>query len=467
MCDAFILAAAVFSMSCKPADTACAGLDLTCNPVGFLLRGRAGIPTGSGLLPTSGRVKSLQKINDTTGGLTGGLEDSGFFGRASVSIGDLDGDGIPDFAVGAWADDDGGVGDTGAVWILFANRDGTVKGQQVISLAAGGFTGPATGGDYIGTSLAPLGDLDGDGRVDLAMGGPKTASGGTFRGSIWVLFLNSNGTVKAEQRITNSVGGLPNVLIDDDQFGTSLTYIGDLDKDGVPDLAVGAVHDDDGGTDRGAVWILFMNTNGTVKTFQKISNTAGGFGGTLANSDNFGSEVAGIGDLDGDGVLDLAVGSGGIDDGGTDRGAVWILFMNTNGTVKSYQKISNTTGGFTAPLANADTFGGLGLNGPGDIDGDGIPDLFAGAVGDDDGGANRGALYVLFLNRNGTVKSHQKISSTQGNFAGPLADGEVFGGGIGFPGDLNGDLVPDIIVGASGGAPNGRGAAWVLFLEPK
>ncbi len=445
-------------------DTACAGIDLTCNPAGFLLRGG---PRTNGLRPTTGRVKGFQKINDTTGGLSGGLEDGGFFGRGSVAIGDLDGDGITDFAVSAWADKDGGVGDTGAVWILFANRDGTVKSQQIISLIAGGFTGPATGGDYIGYSLAPVGDLNGDGLPDLAMGAPKTASGGFFRGSLWILFLNSNGTVKAEQRITNSTGGFPNVIVDDDQFATSLALIGDLDKDGVPDIAAGAIHDKDGGNNRGAVWVLFMNSNGTVKAVQKISNTTGTFSGTLDNDDTFGTDVAGIGDLDSDGVLDLAVGAAADDDGGTDRGAVWILFMNVNGTVKSYQTISSTTGGFTATLDDFDLFGSLGLSGPGDVDGDGIPDLVVGAVGDNDGGTDRGALYFLFLNQNGTVKACQKISGTSGNFAGPLVNLDIFGGGLGYPGDLNGDNVPDLIVGASGDGTTDRGAAWILFLEPR
>ncbi len=97
--------------------------------------------------------------------------------------------------------------------------------------------------------------------------------------------------------------------------------------------------DDDGGTNRGAVWILFLNPNGTVKSHQKISHTQGG-GPRLDNNDVFG--IAGsLGDLDGDGVRDLAVGAIWDDDGGTDRGAVWILFLdgvcpediNSDGTI--------------------------------------------------------------------------------------------------------------------------------------
>lgn len=422
---------------------------------------------GRNFIPTDGRVKSFQAINDLTGGLTGGLEDSGFFGRGSVDLGDLDGDGIMDLAVSAWADDDGGI-DRGAVWILFMNRDGTVRSQQIISELFGNFSGLIVDGDYFGYSLARLGDLDGDGIPDLAVGAPKANDGGTFRGATWILFLNRSGTVKSYQKISSIAGGFGAGIVNNDQFGTNLSSPGDLDRDGVTDLISSVPFSDDGGADRGGFWVLFLNSNGTVKSKQKVSNTIGGFLGTLQNTDYFGGDVATLGDLDGDDVQDLAVGASGADDGGTDRGAVWILFMNTNGTVKSAQKLSSTTGGFTGTLSDSDQMGALGMIGPGDLNGDGIKDVVVGAVGSDDGGTDRGSAWVIFLNNNGTVKSLQKISNTQGQFQGILSNSALFGGGIGFLGDLDGDLVPDLVVGASNAAGGGagRGTAFVLFLAP-
>ena len=70
--------------------------------------------------------------------------------------------------------------------------------------------------------------------------------------------------------------------------------MGDLDNDGVIDIAVGAPGDDDGGSGRGAVYVLFLTTSGTVKSYQKISDTAGSFAATMANSDAFGSAIAGM-----------------------------------------------------------------------------------------------------------------------------------------------------------------------------
>lgn len=102
------------------------------------------------------------------------------------------------------------------------------------------------------------------------------------------------------------------------------------------DIAVGMPFDDDGVTSRGAVWILFRHSNGTAKGIRKISDTEGGFAGVLDESDQFGLSSAPLGDLDLDGVADLAVGAPLDDDGSNGRGAVWVLFLNTNGTVKGH-----------------------------------------------------------------------------------------------------------------------------------
>ena len=346
-------------------------------------------------LNTDGTVKAKQKISENEGGFSGILDDVDAFGTSVCSLGDLDGDGVGDLAVGAHLDDDGG-NLRGAVWVLFLNTDGTVKSHQKISDTEGGFTGGLDDGDVFGFSVASLGDLDGDGVGDVAVGAFGDDDGGADRGAVWVLFLNTDGTVKWHQKISDTEGGFTGSLDDFDNFGNSVASLGDLDDDGVIDLAVGAERDDDGGDSRGAVYILFLNTDGTLKAEQKISDTEGGFTGTLDDGDQYGRSVASLGDLDGDRVADLGVGADEDDDGGTARGAVWVLFLNTDGTVKSHQKISDTEGGFTGGLDDFDWFGNS-LAMLGDLDGDGVGDLVVAADGDDDGGGDRGAIWVLFL----------------------------------------------------------------------
>ena len=200
-------------------------------------------------------------------------------------------------------------------------------------------------------------------------------------------------------------------LILGDNFGASVVDIGDLNSDGVNDLVVGA-HGDDmdesgniaGGTNRGAVHIFYMNTDGSVDSTVEINDSTAN-GPTLSNGDFFGESVANIGDLDGDGVNDLAVGAtgdnmdaNGDDDGGANRGAIHIIHMNTDGSVKSVVEINDFTTNGPAP-SNQD-FLGRSVANIGDLDGNGINDLAVGASGDDGGdgiGNNSGAVHIIFL----------------------------------------------------------------------
>ena len=254
-----------------------------------------------------GMVQSFQKISPTAGGFLGSLEQGDGWGYALTFIGDIDGDNIPDLAIGAPGDNDGGPA-RGAVWVLFLHPNGTVKSYQKISSTVGGFTGTLEVGNLFGYSVEAVGDLDGDGTLDLAVGAPGDNDGGFDRGAIWILHLHPNGTVKTHQKISDEAGEFTGELEDDDVFGLSVAAVGDLNGDGTPDLAVGAPLDDDGGSAKGAIWVLFMDPTGVVMSHQKISATTGGFTGNLDDGVRFGWSMEAVGDLDSDGIVDLAVG---------------------------------------------------------------------------------------------------------------------------------------------------------------
>ena len=96
--------------------------------------------------------------------------------------------------------------------------------------------------------------------------------------------------------------------------------------------------------------------NYSVSSYTKINEVSGSFNGVLNTEDFFGISIDEIGDLDGNGVNDLAVGTNGDDDGGANRGAVWILFLDTDDSVIASTKISNTSGNFNGVLDNNDRF---------------------------------------------------------------------------------------------------------------
>lgn len=498
-------------------------------------------------LDYNGMAKDIKKISETQGNFGGNLDGGDSFGVATA-IGDVDSDGITDIAIGAPSDDDGGT-NKGAVYICFMNADGTVKSEQKISSTQGNFTGILDDNDHFGVEAIGIDDLDGDGIHELAVASFKDDDGVTDGGAIWILYLNSDGTVRTHDKLAcddsllvNEVehhdefmpsfayfgdrdndgkidfligarngyeagnGGhigevyvthlegpitYPNVVrhststyitgmtkIDDytsplssdlyytDKYGSASAGIGDLNGDGINDIVVGAFSSNEAGGRKGAVYVQFMNVGDSIDSLQKITYNVGGFTSTLDNSDHFGISVCNIGDLNGDGITDIGVGARFDDDGGADRGAVYVLFLDTNGTVKSEQKISDTQGNFTGTLNNTDLFGNA-IAGPGDIDGDGIEDLVVGAYADDDGGIDRGALWILFLDTNGTVKSHQKISDTQGNFTETLDNSDQFGFSVTSIGDLNDDGNDDLAVGArlDDDTASNAGAVYILFLN--
>jgi len=415
------------------------------------------------LEPIPGSVSTFQKISKTQGNLFAVLETNDQLGRSVTVLGDVDGDGIQDLAAGALSDDDGGE-DQGAVYIMFLNRDGTVLGQKKISAWAGNFTGALDPGDQFGRACGGLGDVDGDGVPDLAVGANFDDDGGGDRGAVWILFLNRDGTVKAHQKISSTEGGFTGALNNFDEFGRSFAPLGDFDGDGVPDLAVGAPYDDDGAANSGAIYLLMLNSDGTVKNQAKISQLEGDLPFTIGEKDYFGWSLASV-DMDGDGNLDLISGEVLDDAGGINAGAVWVLFMNPNATVRNAQKISMIDGGFTGMLEAYDQFG-TSVAVIGDLNQDTIPDLAVGSVKFDDAAFETGAVFILFMNRDGTVQTHEQIGIS-GPTSLPLSSSDWFSSSMAPLGDLDLDGVPDVVVGARNdddGGPN-TGALYLLFLE--
>ena len=413
----------------------------------------------------STRVDSAAKVSAQHGNFNGGLDSGDNFGAALADIGDLEGDGVRDLAVGAPGDDTNGD-NRGAVWVLFMNSDGSVDISSKIAQNVNGFTGNLDNDDRFGSAVAGIGDLNGDGFRDLAVGAPLDDDGGDDRGAVWILFMNADGTVAGNAKISDQQGGFSGDLDDGDQFGAAVSALGDLDGDGIGDLAVGAPLAQDNGVIKGTVWILFMNADGTVRSTARIADGKGDFSDSVFADDRFGGALAGIGDLDGDGIPDLAVGADQRDAGGSDRGTVWILFLNRNGTVREQMRIASNTGGFEGELADGDRFGSS-IARVGDFNDDGIDDLAVGAAGDDDGGTDRGAVWILFLKTTGKVKGEAKISSTEGKFDRDLDDGDNFGASLAGLGNFNNDQLDDIAVGAplDDDDETDAGAFYILFME--
>jgi hypothetical protein len=282
-------------------------------------------------LETNGNAKTVLKLSMSYGNFNAfyTLKANDRFGMSQSALGDIDGDSVNDLAVGAYYDNDGGTG-AGAVYVLFLETDGSTKNAQKISNLYGNFGAfYTTVGDYFGNALAALGDVDGDFLLDLAVGCYYDDDGGTYAGSFFVLFLETDGTVKGAQKVSMSYGSFSTFYTLDtvDYFGWCLAALGDLDGNGVEDLAVGSRKDDDGGTNTGAVYVLYLNTDGAVSGAQKLSTLYGNMNSfyAIGTEDWFGVSVAALGDIDGNGVMDLAVGALLDDDGSSGAGSMYVV----------------------------------------------------------------------------------------------------------------------------------------------
>ena len=180
---------------------------------------------------------------------------------------------------------------------------------------------------------------------------------------------------------------------------------------------------------------------GMVERQVRYGPDSPGFLAAVDTDDRLGVGVAEIGDIDGDGIPDIALGAPNVDDGGPARGTVWIVFPLSDGRTRSTQRISSPSqGGLMSPLSGDANFG-FGIDGIGDLDGDGVPDMVVGAPGDDAAGTDRGSVLVLFLNRDGTVKNEVKI-----HVGDRASVGARFGTGVACLGDLDGDGTLEVAI---------------------
>lgn len=289
------------------------------------------------------------------------------FGAGLAGLGDFDRDGVRGLAVGA--------PHANQVCLLLLNTDGTVKHSTV--LTAGQNDSLDFREEGFGSSIAVVGDLNGDGIGDLAIGAPNSGllDHGRIdvpRGVIDIAFMNADGSAKSFQIL-----GVPSQS-DDPHFGTALVSLGDIDGDGVTDLAASQPQeslDEFGGK---AIDVLLMNSNGTVK---KVVETAQGGAGL---------SMAPVGDLDGNGAPDLVVGNY----TNICFGELEVLFLNSDGGVLNTLAVGGGTNG--GPLLTlGDRFGAV--TSLGDLDDGGKLELAVGARGDDSAGTSAGAVYVLSL----------------------------------------------------------------------
>ena len=327
-------------------------------------------------------------------------------GTAVARLGDVNGDDIDDFAIGAPA---------------LERRAG-----RVYVIAGGSFAqlyrvNGASPGDRFGSAIADHVDVNGDGFGDLVVGAPRNDEAGGNSGKVSV-FSGPTGALLYELR--GERGG--------DRFGSALAGIGRVDEDAADDFIVGAPR-----YDRNA---SRQNTDGRTST---PGSTARGSTGRPARTrgEQLGRTVAGVGDVNADGYPDFAIGAPYHDkDFKIDAGRVKVMSGRTG------QQLWSRSG------PSSDALYGWSITGCPDLDGDGLREVLIGCPGHAFGGTDGGRVYL----RSGP----DGVSAGSGSNGAPGAE---LGASVASLGDADGDGCVDLVFGAPG---NGAGKAVLEGRDP-
>jgi hypothetical protein len=362
--------------------------------------------------------------------ISGGESDN--FGWAVSGVGDVNNDGIDDLLVGAPASP-ALAGFAGRAFLFF----GPLSGDLGSSDADVVFDPEGVFGDNFGISVTNAGDVNNDGNDDIIIGARSSDAGGIQSGRAYLHYGPfSAGTIVPGEADAIFTGAAF------DELGWSAAAAGDVNNDGFGDILLGGPN---ALSSLGRVLLYHGPLSGNYTPADADASIVG----EIAD-ERLGSSVAGAGDVNNDGFDDLLIG----------QFSPLIPVPNNGRALLFYGPVSGT---LSASDADAQIIGevlddrlGISVSSAGDMNGDGNADLLLGA--DQFWSGNRGKAYVFLGPLSGIVSAATAEAVLRGE-----RNGDLFGTSVGSAGDINGDQVPDIIVGATNGGAAGAGAGYLFF----
>lgn len=403
------------------------------------------IPDSSG--PVSGTV-ALSTLEASFGFHLNAPAAGDGFGLSVSAAGDVNGDGFGDVIVGAPFSDSL----NGSSYIVFGTAAGVPHTMTVGG--ANSFRIGGTDSSILGLSVSSAGDFDGDGLGDLILGASFSAKNGDIYGGSYIVFGKAIGAAGEELLLSN-------LTADEGIFlkgsggqlaGCSVSAAGDINADGFGDVVVSS-------TKFGLSYVVF-GTASAIGSSLELSSLDGtnGFCMTGAMVDGLTKHpvVSNVGDVNGDGIDDLVVGA-------PESGDSFVVFGKT-GRFASSLDLHHLAGfnGFRIRGPNDDATG-MSVDGAGDINGDGIGDLIVGVPNASPNGSSSGTSYVIFGKAEGFASSLDlsSLAAQDGFRLDGVAERDQTGNSVSAAGDVNGDGIGDLVIGAFGAG--GTGASYLLF----
>ncbi len=392
-------------------------------------------------------VAQVRQLHAQTGGRVDGSAAAHFAGEtpndnSGVSLaaaGDVNGDGYGDFLIGANLN---GATDAGAAYLVLGGPGGWSLSKRLGQAPTIEYVGEAAS-DNAGISVAGAGDVNGDGFDDLLIGAHLNNDGGADAGGAYLVLGSAaptSGSLSTAIQYSGEAAG--------NQAGRSVAGAGDVNGDGFADMLIGAPFNNDGGASAGAAYLVLGSATPTSANLSTAVQYTGEAAGHQA-----GQSVAMLGDTNRDGLADMLIGAPLNGDSGANAGAIYLV-------IGSAAPASNNLSAAGVQFSGSGGENvGQSVAGPGDVNGDGFADMFAGAPLNDSAAADAGAAYLVF-SRPGIPPNSLSVVGIQ--YAGEGA-GDQAGTNIGSAGDVNGDGFADLLVGAPFNSSVDTGAAYLIL----